>query len=477
MRKILKTATSVLLGRVTSGTGPGEELTPSQVRSLLNVYTTTQTDSAISTAVNSLVAGAPGLLDTLDELSAALGDDANFASTVTTALAGKVDSSSLSESIDDRVAALLTAGTNITITYNDAANTLTIASTAGGLSGTGSVDNAVLRADGTGGATLQNSAWIIADNATASPNNTVNHASLQATGATSNVSVSIVPKGTGAFCLRVPDGTTTGGNARGENAIDLQTLITGASQVASGTYAIVIGAGNTASGSYSIAIGRSCSATASGAIALGDFATASGERAFATALTTASGANSFAHGANSTVANNTNAVAVGYTCTASGAFSQAFGLQATADRYNQYSHGGGVVGSLGCGYSRFVLGAKTTNATPLGMYLNGTIASVLLTVPSGKAFAFTARIIGIKSDGSAVADFMRRGVIKNVGGTTSLAGSIQTLGTDIEDNASTDIAITADNTNDALSIAVTGITAETWRWVAVVEGVEIVYGT
>lgn len=68
------------------------------------------------------------------------------------------------ESVDDRVAALLAAGTNITITYNDASNTLTIASTAGGLSGTGSVDNAALRADGTGGSSLQSSLMTIADN-------------------------------------------------------------------------------------------------------------------------------------------------------------------------------------------------------------------------------------------------------------------------------------------------------------------------
>jgi hypothetical protein len=47
------------------------------------------TQSYVSTQINNLVSGAPGLLDTLDELAAALGDDANFASTVTTALAGK----------------------------------------------------------------------------------------------------------------------------------------------------------------------------------------------------------------------------------------------------------------------------------------------------------------------------------------------------------------------------------------------------
>lgn len=44
----------------------------------------------VTTLVNALVAAAPGALDTLDELAAALGDDANFASTVTAALAGKV---------------------------------------------------------------------------------------------------------------------------------------------------------------------------------------------------------------------------------------------------------------------------------------------------------------------------------------------------------------------------------------------------
>lgn len=36
-----------------------------------------------------LGAGVPGALDTLDELAAALGDDANYAASVTTALAGK----------------------------------------------------------------------------------------------------------------------------------------------------------------------------------------------------------------------------------------------------------------------------------------------------------------------------------------------------------------------------------------------------
>jgi hypothetical protein len=42
--------------------------------------------------VTAVIAGAPGALNTLDELAAALNDDANFASTVTTSIAGKVAS-------------------------------------------------------------------------------------------------------------------------------------------------------------------------------------------------------------------------------------------------------------------------------------------------------------------------------------------------------------------------------------------------
>lgn len=51
------------------------------------IATTPDIDDAIAALIDS----SPGTLDTLNELAAALGDDANFASTVTTALAGKSD--------------------------------------------------------------------------------------------------------------------------------------------------------------------------------------------------------------------------------------------------------------------------------------------------------------------------------------------------------------------------------------------------
>ncbi|WP_434631916.1 phage tail protein [Chromobacterium sp. CV08] len=48
----------------------------------------------LQTAVNNLVAGAPGALNTLQELAAALGNDSNFAASIANLLAGKADKAS-----------------------------------------------------------------------------------------------------------------------------------------------------------------------------------------------------------------------------------------------------------------------------------------------------------------------------------------------------------------------------------------------
>lgn len=56
-----------------------------------NSYTKTQVDAAISAAVNGLINGAPGALDTILELANALGNDPNFATSMTNALTNKVD--------------------------------------------------------------------------------------------------------------------------------------------------------------------------------------------------------------------------------------------------------------------------------------------------------------------------------------------------------------------------------------------------
>jgi phage-related tail fiber protein len=74
-RGVIELAT---LAEVATGTDAVRAVTPAGVR---------QEREAVRADI--LGAGVPAALDTLDELAAALGDDANFAASVTTALAGK----------------------------------------------------------------------------------------------------------------------------------------------------------------------------------------------------------------------------------------------------------------------------------------------------------------------------------------------------------------------------------------------------
>lgn len=69
----------------------------------------------LTTEINNLIAAAPGALNTLDELAAALGDDASFATTVTNALATKA-------SATDVTNALATLGTLSTLNTITASN-------------------------------------------------------------------------------------------------------------------------------------------------------------------------------------------------------------------------------------------------------------------------------------------------------------------------------------------------------------------
>jgi hypothetical protein len=69
----------------------------------------TARNAAITTAINNLINGAPGALDTLNELAAALGDDANFAADVTAAIGAKL---SAANNLSD-VPSASTARTNL----------------------------------------------------------------------------------------------------------------------------------------------------------------------------------------------------------------------------------------------------------------------------------------------------------------------------------------------------------------------------
>lgn len=75
-------------------TGTPAAPTPTAGDNTTKLATTQFVSDAVTTAISNLIGGAPGALDTLNELAAALADDASFSATVTAALATKLDANS-----------------------------------------------------------------------------------------------------------------------------------------------------------------------------------------------------------------------------------------------------------------------------------------------------------------------------------------------------------------------------------------------
>lgn len=217
---------------------------------------------------------------------------------------------------------------------------------------------------------------------TTAPNTATNVDSLSAgTGlSTTNVDIAIVPRGTGAFQLAIPDNTTTGGNKRGQYAVDLQLIRNTNTQVASGLYSLILGgvnntssstgssvlcgAGNTSSntysisggisnissGAYSLSLGRSNTSSGDSSVSLGYICSSIGTASFTAGQSnTASGNSSIAMGASNT-ASSTSSVAMGQSSIASGAYSTAIGLQNTAS--NTYN--------IAIGYANNASGSQAT---------------------------------------------------------------------------------------------------------------------
>jgi len=72
----------------------------------------------VTTAVTNLIGGAPGALDTLNELAEAINDDSSYASTVTSSLGGKVGTGS-AQALSTAADAMTIAGNTITLNRGD----------------------------------------------------------------------------------------------------------------------------------------------------------------------------------------------------------------------------------------------------------------------------------------------------------------------------------------------------------------------
>lgn len=435
---VLDVSANSLLGNNTGSNASAIALTDSQVRSLISVYSTTEVDTLLSGKAN----------------------------TSHTHAASDITSGTIATS-------LLGSGTADNTTYLRGDQTwATVTAGIGGSSG--STDNAVLRADGTGGATVQASSFVIPDNYTASPNATVNHASIQATGATTNVSVSIVPKGTGSLSLHVPDGTITGGNERGVNAVDLQTVRTNANQVASGPQsALLWGAQNRVTNSYSAAGGQNSLATGAWAVAFGRNAQATGHHSAAFGYNNiCSGDSTLSQGRGNT-ASGASAVVLGRYSLASEEVSLATGIYSSANKYAQRAIAAGRFSATGDAQSsELVVRNSTTDAAQKELFLNG--SSLRITIANDTTWAFDCLIVARRTDANdESAAYRITGCIDRNANAASTALVNSSVTVIAEDTAAWDVDVIADTTNGSLNFRVTGEAGKTIRWVGWVRLVEV----
>jgi hypothetical protein len=279
--------------------------------------------------------------------------------------------------------------------------------------------------------------------------------------AATNVDFVINPKGTGAILAQQPDGTTAGGNSRGDFAIDLQLKRFNVPEVASGHYSAILGgaantsqgvasvviggAYNIASGPYSLASGNSSDATAAYSIAMGYRNIASGE--YSTALgsqnsaggffSTAIGMQSTASGYVSTVmggnltATGRYSTAIGYSSDATSDYSIAIGRDAAASNEYAVAVGNNPIAS---GYAALAMGDYTTASGYISTALgNRTVApsawetvlgkhNILYTPVSTTNWIATDRLLVV---GNGTADGSRSNaltILKNA--NTTIGGSL-----------------------------------------------------
>jgi len=251
------------------------------------------------------------------------------------------------------------------------------------------------------------------------------------------------------------------GNNRGSGAIDLQLKRSAATQVASGELSNIIGGvSNTASGNRSVCIGGlSNDASGGRSLILG-------------------GTNSTASGLESVTIGSGTSTDFRSICLGGGTSSSTRSLAiqgAIADKPFMISKQAGGIENFEAsvrGQSvEFGLRAFTNNGSPTEMALN---QSSKLTITSNTALFGTIEIAAIEStNATEAAHYIRKFAIQNLGGTTSLIGTVTTVATDYESDAGYEVSITADNTGNFLKVEVTGDSTKTLRWVACVRGIEI----
>ena len=292
---------------------------------------------------------------------------------------------------------------------------------------------------------------------------TGNGVAVLAEGSDTHIGAVFGPKGNGAVMAQVPDGTATGGNARGANAVDWQQVRTGATQVASGTNSVIAGgSNNTASGGYN-------------SIGGGDSNVASGFRA---------------------------AILGGWSNTATGLNSWVPGGERASTRNNagRGAWASGIFATIGDAQAgEFVLRCQTTGAAATRLTADGGAANTANTVnlPANGSYLVRLMVTARQTGGAAGTAGDSAGwsfdVLVTRGASvaaTALVGGIAQTGTPgaaaiaagtgfapslaVAAAAAWRITVAADTSNGGIAVSGTGEASKTINWVARVLSVEAV---
>jgi hypothetical protein len=273
----------------------------------------------------------------------------------------------------------------------------------------------------------------------------------------------------GSLAANTASGTDTSAEGSGTTASNDSAHAEGDGTTASGTASHAEGVNTVASNTAAHAEGGASQATATYSHAEGQTTLASGNASHAEGSgTTATNDTSHAEGSG-TDATGSSAHSEGSDTTASGTSSHAGGINAVSDHYAEFSRGSNTTAG-GSQYGDVSWNRKTTNATPVELFLNGsftTAGTLRFTVASGSAYTVSLNVTATIETTGECAYWNGFGIIKNVGGTTSLEATFTM--TQLIANAAlltATVATTADNTNDSLLITVTGIALTDIRWTA-----------
>jgi len=265
--------------------------------------------------------------------------------------------------------------------------------------------------------------------------------------------------GTDSFAAAIASNSSSyGATATGSIAV-------GTIAKATGNYSVALGISNVANAQYGCAIGRSNTA--------GNYGTAIGGGSNA-----CYGANSAVFGGESGyVASNKSYSLVlnGWDSHVNESYSVAIGTEAQSDIIGKLVYASGKFAARGDAQGgQFILRADTTDATATVLTTNNSTAAATnqIVAASDTCIMFSGTIVAMQNGAQDQGGWEIKGLLKNDGGTTTLVSSnIQTF----SDGNSWTVALSADNTNNALAITCTGEAAHNIRWVANISTSEVTY--